>query len=127
VSPHPGGVAQPRHAERAAVALGRKQSPRILMVGLTLPALEFREDSAAATLGATIQPHGVFNEDVFMNKDQIKGRVDEATGKTKEVIGKIAQDESLKQKGRAQEVAGKARATYGDAKDEIGKDNKKAE
>jgi uncharacterized protein YjbJ (UPF0337 family) len=62
-----------------------------------------------------------------MNKDQIKGRVDEAAGKTKEVIGKIAQDESLKQKGRAQEVAGKARATYGDAQAELSKDTKKAE
>jgi uncharacterized protein YjbJ (UPF0337 family) len=58
-----------------------------------------------------------------MNKDQIKGRVDEAAGKTKKVIGNIAQDESLKQKGRMQEVAGKARASYGDAKEQLQKDD----
>ena len=61
-----------------------------------------------------------------MNKDQIKGRVDEAAGKTKKVVGKIAQDESPKQKGRAQEVAGKARATYGDTKEEWKKDDDKS-
>jgi uncharacterized protein YjbJ (UPF0337 family) len=66
------------------------------------------------------------NEEVFMNKDQIKGRMDEAVGKTEKVVGKIAQDESLKQKGRAQEVAGKARATYGDTKEEWKKDDDKS-
>ena len=60
-----------------------------------------------------------------MNKDQIKGRVDEAAGKAKKVVGKIAQDESLKQKGRVEEVAGKVRATYGDTKEEWKKDERK--
>jgi uncharacterized protein YjbJ (UPF0337 family) len=64
-----------------------------------------------------------------MNKDQVKGRMDEAAGKTKKVVGKVTQDESLKQKGRVQEVAGKARAGYGDAKSEWkkNKDEDKAE
>ena len=56
-----------------------------------------------------------------MNKDQVKGRTEEAVGKTKKVVGKVIHDESLKQKGRLEEVAGKARATYGDAKDEWNK------
>jgi uncharacterized protein YjbJ (UPF0337 family) len=58
-----------------------------------------------------------------VNKDQVKGRMEEAAGKAKKVIGKVAQDESLKQKGRIQEVAGKVRAAYGDAKEEWKKDD----
>ena len=61
-----------------------------------------------------------------MNKDQVKGRMDEAAGKAKKVVGNIAKDESLKQKGSIQEVAGKVRATYGDAKEEWKKDEKEA-
>jgi uncharacterized protein YjbJ (UPF0337 family) len=60
-----------------------------------------------------------------MNKDQVKGRMDEAAGKAKKLVGKIAQDESMKQKGRLEEVAGKVRATYGDAKEEWKKDDEK--
>ncbi len=56
-----------------------------------------------------------------MNKDQIKGRTEEAAGKTKKVVGKVIDDESLKQKGRVEEVAGKVRATYGDAKNDLQK------
>jgi uncharacterized protein YjbJ (UPF0337 family) len=60
-----------------------------------------------------------------MNKDQIKGRMEEGAGKAKKVVGKVAQDDSLKNKGRMQEVAGKARATYGDIKDEWKKEDEK--
>jgi len=56
-----------------------------------------------------------------MNKDQIKGRVEEVAGKTKKVIGGTFKDEELKQKGRVEEAAGKARATYGDVKSDIKK------
>jgi uncharacterized protein YjbJ (UPF0337 family) len=57
-----------------------------------------------------------------MNKDQVKGRTEEAVGKTKKVVGKVVHDESLKQKGRLEEIGGKARATYGDAKEQWKKD-----
>jgi uncharacterized protein YjbJ (UPF0337 family) len=63
-----------------------------------------------------------------MNKDQIKGRAEEMAGKTKKVVGKVIDDETLKQKGRVEEAAGKARATYGDVKHdfqkEVNKDNR---
>ena len=57
-----------------------------------------------------------------MNKDQIKGRAEEAVGKTKKGVGKVTRDDSLKHKGHLEEVAGKARATYGDAKEQWKKD-----
>jgi len=62
-----------------------------------------------------------------MNKDQVKGRVDEAAGKAKKVVGKVTDDGSLKHKGRVQEVAGKVRAGYGDAKEEWKKDKDQEE
>ena len=57
-----------------------------------------------------------------MNKDQVKGRAEEVSGKTKATVGKVLKDGKLTDKGRMEEVAGKARATYGDAKHELNKD-----
>ena len=62
-----------------------------------------------------------------MNKDQVKGRTEEAVGKTKKVVGKVIHDESLKQKGRLEEIGGKARATYGDTKEQWKKDEEAVE
>ena len=54
-----------------------------------------------------------------MNKEQIKGRVDEAVGKVKEVTGRAIDDKSLQAKGLAQQVGGKARATAGDIAEDV--------
>ena len=51
-----------------------------------------------------------------MNKDQIKGRVEEATGKVKEAAGKLVGNEKLETEGLAEQVKGKVQAGYGDAK-----------
>ena len=56
-----------------------------------------------------------------MNKDQVKGRVEEAAGKVKEVTGKVVGNKKLEEKGRAEEVVGKVRAGYGDGKNQIKK------
>jgi uncharacterized protein YjbJ (UPF0337 family) len=56
-----------------------------------------------------------------MNKDQVKGRVNEAAGKVKEVAGKATGSASTEVKGTAQKVAGKTQAAYGDAKDKAQK------
>lgn len=54
----------------------------------------------------------------MVNKDQVKGRMDQVAGKARRIAGGITGHEVLAQKGRLQEVAGKARATYGDTKEE---------
>lgn len=54
-----------------------------------------------------------------MNKDQIKGRVEQATGKVKEVAGKVTGNERLEGEGKADQVAGKTQATYGDGKEKV--------
>jgi uncharacterized protein YjbJ (UPF0337 family) len=51
-----------------------------------------------------------------INKDQIKGRVNEAEGKIKELTGKLVGNESLEAKGAAQKIVGKAQAKFGDVK-----------
>ena len=45
-----------------------------------------------------------------MNKDQIKGRVEEVKGKVKEVAGKILDDKEMEIKGNVQKNVGKAQA-----------------
>lgn len=52
-----------------------------------------------------------------MNKDQVKGRVDQAVGKVKEKTGDATDDKRLEEKGRAEKAGGKAQAGYGDAKE----------
>jgi uncharacterized protein YjbJ (UPF0337 family) len=54
-----------------------------------------------------------------MNKDQVKGRIEEATGKVKEVAGKVTGDKELEQEGKVQNVGGKVQAGYGDLKEDI--------
>jgi uncharacterized protein YjbJ (UPF0337 family) len=54
-----------------------------------------------------------------MNKDQVKGRVEEAKGKVKQVTGKAVGNRELEQKGRVQEAGGKIQAGYGDLKEDI--------
>ena len=54
-----------------------------------------------------------------MNKEQVKGRYEEAKGKVKEVAGKAVGNESLEIKGKIQKNAGKVHAGVGDLKEEI--------
>jgi uncharacterized protein YjbJ (UPF0337 family) len=53
------------------------------------------------------------------NKDQVKGRVNEAEGKVKELAGKMVGNESLEAKGKREKILGQARAKFGDVKQDI--------
>lgn len=55
----------------------------------------------------------------IMNKDQVKGQINQAKGKGKELIGKAVGNKELEQKGTAQKIAGKVQAGYGDVKKDI--------
>ena len=52
-----------------------------------------------------------------MNKDQVKGRVEEAKGKVKESTGKVVGNRDLEAEGALDKAAGKAQKNYGDAKE----------
>jgi uncharacterized protein YjbJ (UPF0337 family) len=54
-----------------------------------------------------------------MNKTQVKGRVEQVKGKIKKVTGSVVGNKTLEQKGRAQEIVGKAQASFGDLKDDL--------
>ena len=56
-----------------------------------------------------------------MNKDQVKGRIEEVKGKIKEVAGKITDDKNLEAKGNIQKNIGKAKASFGDLKNDLKK------
>jgi len=54
-----------------------------------------------------------------MNKDQVKGRVDQSSGTVKEVAGKLVGNDRLRTEGAAEKVKGKVQAGYGDAKENV--------
>lgn len=56
-----------------------------------------------------------------MNKDQVKGHIEEAKGKVKEVAGKLVGNKELEQEGIIQNAAGQVEAAYGDLKQNIKK------
>ena len=54
-----------------------------------------------------------------INKDQVKGRVEEAKGTIKEATGKLVGDETLGAKGNVQKNLGKVQAKVGDIKQDL--------
>ncbi|HSO81343.1 CsbD family protein [Thiocapsa sp.] len=56
-----------------------------------------------------------------MNKDQVKGRYEEAKGKVKEVAGNVTGDTELEVEGNVQKNLGKVQAGVGDLKEDIKK------
>ncbi|MBV5274607.1 CsbD family protein [Lamprocystis purpurea] len=54
-----------------------------------------------------------------MNKEQVKGRYEEAKGAVKEAAGKVVGNEELEIKGNVQKNAGKVQAGLGDLKEDI--------
>ena len=59
-------------------------------------------------------------------EDQVKGRMNQATGKVKEEVGKAMDDTSMTIKGKAEKTGGKARAALGDMKNDAKNDTKKS-
>jgi uncharacterized protein YjbJ (UPF0337 family) len=54
-----------------------------------------------------------------MNKDQVKGRAEQAKGNVKEQAGKAVGNPNLRDEGKVDKVTGKAQATYGDTKEKV--------
>ena len=54
-----------------------------------------------------------------MNKDQVKGRVDQAKGSVKEATGKALGDRELEGEGKVDKASGKVQSTYGDTKEKV--------
>jgi uncharacterized protein YjbJ (UPF0337 family) len=54
-----------------------------------------------------------------MNKDRIEGSIEQAKGKAKETVGRMAGDAKLESEGKAQQVAGKVQNAVGGVKDVV--------
>lgn len=54
-----------------------------------------------------------------MNKQQIKGATNRATGEIKQQVGKLTGDRSLQARGQAREIKGKVQQGVGDAREEV--------
>jgi uncharacterized protein YjbJ (UPF0337 family) len=53
-----------------------------------------------------------------VNKDELKGKIDQAKGYAKEKIGEITNDPELELEGKVDKAGGKVREAYGQAKRE---------
>ena len=58
-------------------------------------------------------------QETLMNKDQVKGKVEEVKGKVKEATGVLLDDKGMEIEGNVQKNVGKARAGLGDLKEDI--------
>ena len=54
-----------------------------------------------------------------MNKDQVKGRIEQAKGAVKETTGKVVGNKKLETEGQIDKATGKMQATYGDIKEDV--------
>ena len=54
-----------------------------------------------------------------MNKHQVKGLANQATGEIKQQVGKLTGDRSLQARGAAREMQGQAQEKLGNAKESI--------
>jgi uncharacterized protein YjbJ (UPF0337 family) len=61
-------------------------------------------------------------QEKLMNKDQIKGLVEEVKGKVKEAAGVILDDKGMEIEGNVQKNVGKVQSGFGDLKEDIKKD-----
>ena len=59
-----------------------------------------------------------------MNKDQVKGRVEEAKGAVKQTTGRVIGNPDLEDRGAVEKVAGKVQKTFGDVKEQVKDANK---
>jgi uncharacterized protein YjbJ (UPF0337 family) len=54
-----------------------------------------------------------------MNKDQVKGRIEEAKGKIKEATGRVTGNPDLENRGAIDKATGKVQKNLGDAKEKV--------
>jgi len=61
-----------------------------------------------------------------MNKDRVKGAIDDVVGSAKQKTGELTHNSRLQVEGMAQQVKGKIEGVLGEAKDAVQKANKEA-
>lgn len=54
------------------------------------------------------------------NKDEVKGKLDQAKGAVKETVGRVTNDRDLEAEGSADRTGGKVQEGFGTAKRKVG-------
>lgn len=120
------GISQPHKIPRSsqaghALARGQRALPHRTSSFLgVLFALSAGSRYASLQSGPS-WPWLTSTSETHMNKDQIKGRIEEAKGKVKEVTGKVVGDEEMEAEGNIQKNIGKVQAGVGDLREDIKK------
>jgi uncharacterized protein YjbJ (UPF0337 family) len=110
---------------RSAGRVAGKHEPQLPALPHRLPTawrIYYQIAASHADEHAGVEPKIIHQEiGMSINKDQVKGRIDEAKGKAKEVVGKVLGNKELEQKGKIETGVGKVEAGYGDLKHDIKK------
>jgi uncharacterized protein YjbJ (UPF0337 family) len=61
----------------------------------------------------------VFQEETMVNKNQVKGAVEHAKGKVKEVAGKVFGDKKMQAKGNVEKNMGKVQSAVGNTQQSV--------
>jgi uncharacterized protein YjbJ (UPF0337 family) len=76
-------------------------------------------DTGNKTSTEPLSCYPTHSEDTAMDKDQIKGSVEQAKGSVKEAAGKVLGDKKLETEGTTEKAAGKVQNAIGGLKDAV--------
>ena len=54
------------------------------------------------------------------NRDEVRGKVDQVKGRVKESVGKMSDDEELRNEGEADQIAGNVEEGFGKGRRKVG-------
>jgi uncharacterized protein YjbJ (UPF0337 family) len=94
-----------------SIAIARSVSSGALIVRAKAP------DTTLRWLGVSYRRNRrPMSRSSVMNRDQVRGRIAEARGKLKEMVGRVMGNRATRMQGKVEQVIGKTQASFGDAK-----------
>jgi uncharacterized protein YjbJ (UPF0337 family) len=69
-------------------------------------------------MAGRIEVNTALIEEASMNRDQVKGRANEVAGKAKKTTGRVIGNRKMEAKGAMKEAGGKIRKTVGDVREQ---------
>lgn len=76
--------------------------------------------------GFLIYSNLIGDKHMHINKDEVKGKMDQASGTVKENLGRVMGDAALENEGADQRASGKIEAGFGKARRKVGEAMKEA-
>jgi uncharacterized protein YjbJ (UPF0337 family) len=63
---------------------------------------------------------GQYKEATVWNRDEVRGKVDQVKGRVKESVGKMSDDEELRNEGEEDQIAGNVQEGFGKGRRKVG-------